>query len=130
MINKQILLPLVSAFILFGYIIYSSFEIISEEVIPSSKFIYFIVFFGVNIYLYIKNLNKGIVFSFFILILATFGILSYEINMVVKCYFIEINDVKISTPDIHFTSLFILIIHYYLNKTLLNNYLSKLLIVE
>jgi hypothetical protein len=114
--------------ILCAIVLYCWYQLLASSYVPSIKHILALVLVFVNAGLFFWNYEKGELMTGFILLLATFSLITIEAEVVTHSYFIKIGETKIATPEINILSLLILILYLVLHYKTVKNIVKRMTI--
>lgn len=110
----------VSPFLIVGVIlVYTWYIILTTEYFATTRHIIALVLWGINGLLYFLRFRYAIILTGVILILATFNLLAFFPEIAYSSYFVTIGGIKISTPNIQWWPLLILIFYCCVNYSFL-----------
>lgn len=94
---------------------YTWIRIVFTDNDATSKHVVALLLICTNLFLYIKKMSYGLLATAIILLLSSLSLIDIYTNTIVSSYFIKIGRIELSTPNVQWRSVLILLLYFILN---------------
>ena len=113
MILKNIkLLPVITFSAL---VFYCWYQLIINSYFPTAQHIMALVFLITNIVVYFWDYTKGLIVTFFVLLMAALSFIGISFEIISHSYFIKMGSIKFALPPLNFSGVLIFVFYCIVN---------------